>query len=415
MTPRRGSIYLPVLIVGSIVSAMAVGGLLALRADARTSQLRTDAAEARLLAQAGLESARALILADPAWRTSRSNGTWLSNVRLPGTNGTFSVNVTNPLGALDRSLSDPVTVSATARVRSASQTLTLTFGAVSDSPVTALRPSLAARGNISITNATISGTGQRISTNGLLTASLLGNSVSVPVETGLASTGLVGFTGGTNVLSAPRTYPDTSAFDYYCSNGVSISYSSLPSGNSGRIINRQLLSTATNPFGSTSANGVYVINCNGGALTIQDSRLVATLVVLNASSVTVQGSVNWVPATSGLPALMVQGPLTLSTTSSSLSEASIALNLNPTGTAFPWPSGTTNTSTADSYPSSINGLIYASGNVSLSGSVAVHSVITRGSLSVTGSLTLFSDGRYAATPPPGFTVPVLGILDNSIR
>lgn len=399
--PRRGSIYLPVLLIGMIVSAMAIGGIVSVRSTARAFQLRTDAAEARALALAGLETARATINSDPTWRTSRSAGTWLSGVPLG--NGTFSVSVVNPAGALSRAATDPVVVTATASVRSARQTLSCTLAPAEITPRSSLNASAGARQGLSFNSATVTGASQLISTNAVATASVSGNSVSPDLETGVTVVGLTGFTGSRSVLATPRNYPTpAAAFESYLAQATAISYTSLPSGNSGRILRRTLLSPASNPFGTTNSRGIYLIDCAGGALTIEDLRVVGTLVVINASGVTVRNAVHWAPASADLPALLVRGPLSLATGAADLTETSASANLNPTGTPYPLTSGTTDSDTADAYPSRIEGLVYASGNITTSGSVDAFQILSDGTLSISGALRLRYDRRHLDTPPEGF-------------
>jgi hypothetical protein len=406
--------------VSSIIAAMAIGGAVAVRSTARSTTLRSDTSDARFLATAGIEAVRAVIASDSNWRTNRSNGTWFSNVSLVAsgagakTPGNFTVSVVNPSGALNRSSSDSVTITSVGAARTATHTLSATLGVTASAAYTCVNTSAFAAVQVNVNSASITASGQILSTNGLIVASLTGNNVPVDVESGLLSTGLVGFTGKNTVLSTPRTYPDSTAFDWYSSNGTSITYTSLPSGQSGRIIDRQLLSPTANPFGATASNGIYVINCGGGKLTIQDSRIVGTLVVLNASLVVVQNSVNWAPASSGMPALMVQGPLQLAYTATNLNET-LGVNFNPSSTPYPYVGGTSNSNQTDSYPSAITGLVYASGDITTSNSITVHSLITRGTLNISGTLNLRSDFRYASSPPPGFCSYTFGILDNSYQ
>lgn len=413
---RKGSIYLPVLFVGAILTALCVGGLTIVRANARTLQLRADAAEARLLAQAGLDAARAIIKSDPLWRTNRSNGTWLSGVQLNTNGGTFTVSVTNPNGALNRNQTDSVTVTSVGTARTATQTLSCTIGQVAAAPLSCLSISAGGASAASFSSASISGTSQLLSTNGLLTATLFGNNVSVDLESTL-SIFLFGFSGHSNILAASRTYPDTSSvFDYYTTNGTTISYSSLPSAHSGRDISNTVISPATNPYGATNSLGIYIIDCGNGKLTIEDCRLVGTFVILNASSVVIDGSVNITPAADGLPAILVQGPLQLAYSSTVLSESGGSNpNFNPAGTPYPYPSGSSDNNENDTYPSTIDGLVYATGNISVTGTNSVHTLLTNATLSVSGTLTLKSDGRYSASGCPGFQTLTFGEIPNSRR
>ena len=121
------------------------------------------------------------------------------------------------------------------------------------------------------------------------------------------------------------------------------------------LIEGQLLSPAVNPFGSTNASGIYVLNCGNQNLVIANSRIVGTLVLLNANNNTsVQGSMIWEPAIANYPALLVASNLSFSTTSAGLSESTYGVNFNPPGTPYPYNGGTSNNTQTDGFPSLIN-------------------------------------------------------------
>ena len=67
---RRGVTYVLVLGATLIVGAMGYGGMLAVRAKARTANMLTDAAEARMLAVSAINLARLKIQNDLNWRTT---------------------------------------------------------------------------------------------------------------------------------------------------------------------------------------------------------------------------------------------------------------------------------------------------------------------------------------------------------
>ncbi|WP_411286495.1 hypothetical protein [Phenylobacterium sp.] len=72
--------------------------------------------------------------------------------------------------------------------------------------------------------------------------------------------------------------------DFWVDN-VSLQVLSAPSG---KAIYRQVISTATNPFGVTfNSNGIYVLNLGGADLTISNSMIVGTLIIQNAGTVRV--------------------------------------------------------------------------------------------------------------------------------
>lgn len=123
------------------------------------------------------------------------------------------------------------------------------------------------------------------------------------------------------------------------------------------------------------------------------------------------GSVNWVPAETTLPCLLVQGSVILDyalmlkeATVTSLAGA-VQTNFNPTGTPYPYSTGTVDTDTSDNYPSLIDGLIYASRDSSVMNQLTFHSFMCGGNLTfgtTAVAWTVTRDTRYYTTPPRGF-------------
>ena len=115
----------------------------------------------------------------------------------------------------------------------------------------------------------------------------------------------------------------------------------------------------------------------GADLTISGSMIVGTLIVQNAGTVHVgSGPVQWRPAKPGLPALVVDGNVTLSFSRFALNERELNVNLNPSGT--PDELGSTDTSMNDFYMPEIRGLIFASGDVLIEGDVVLNGTVMAG-------------------------------------
>jgi hypothetical protein len=390
----RGSAYVALLGLSLLVAVIGTGGLLISRAQSRAADLQRDMGEARLNAVSAVQYGRAQIDKDPNWRSTHVNGSWYANIPLG--NGTFSLDVTNPNGPLNNSMSDPVVLTGTGVCGSAVQQVQATLTATV-TPLTCLQTAITA-GSISFANTTVNASGQVIAAIGSVTAGTGGTGATIDgdVEAG----GLVsGFTynGKTTSNAAPRTMPASTVFDYYKANGTTVSY-----GSTGGAISKTLISPAANPMGGgTNTRGIYVIDCGGGTLSISLCRVVGTLVVLNTSGVTVQSSVTWDPAVAGYPCLLVQGPLTLKMVTTALAENK-STNLNPTGTPYPYPSGSVDGDTSDSYPSAINGLVYCTGDCTTGSGPQVNILLVGGTLSSTTTLTALGDAAVLANPPPGF-------------
>jgi Tfp pilus assembly protein PilX len=192
---------------------------------------------------------------------------------------------------------------------------------------------------------------------------------------------------------------------------LSMTDTSLPAN--AYVMDRVLLSPTSNPYGSTNAQGIYILNCQNQNVTIGPCRIVGTLVLLNAgSNTTIQGPIIWEPAVPGYPAFLTASPLTISVNSSvGLSEATLGVNFNPPGTPYPFVGGNTNATASDGYPSIINGLIYCGGDLTVSSSPTINGcIISAGSIQLnSASLNLTYGNASYAYPPPGFstTLPAL--------
>jgi len=131
-----------------------------------------------------------------------------------------------------------------------------------------------------------------------------------------------------------------------------------------REIRGEVLSPLSNPFGANlNGEGVYVIDCLGQQVVIAESRIVATIVLVNpASGSGVQNAVNWEPAVANYPALLVDGSMRFEFDNTPLSEAAVKTNFNPAGTPY---LGSEDSDKKDEYPSLIKGLVYVSGDLTV--------------------------------------------------
>lgn len=393
-----GTAYVVVLSLMIMVFTIAMGAMLATRSQARAAAMYSDTAQARVLAQSAVEMCLLIMDNDPTWRRTRSNGYWISNQPLGV--GTVSVSVVNPLGVLNRSDADPITITGVGNYGNAMQRTQIVLAGAS-TPYSCLSAAMVSGGLMSLGSSTVNAKNQTLASNAAITA-LLG-SIDADVESILGGTGLF-FLGSNRILATSRTLPNSNAFDFYTNVGVAIPITSIGTSNGSRTIERVLISPKNNPYGGTKqTQGIYVIDCQNQKLVITNCRIVGTLVLLNPGSGTVvQGSVSWVPAVSNYPGLMVQGNLSLAMSGTALSEATISTNLNPTGTPYTYPSGTANVTVTDSYPSRIDAMVYASGDVTASSTNTIKMLIANGSISVSGTLNLSYDATCFNSPPSGF-------------
>ncbi len=175
------------------------------------------------------------------------------------------------------------------------------------------------------------------------------------------------------------------------------------------VMDGQLLSPTKNPYGAPNPEGVYVLDCGGKDVVVSNSRIVGTLLLLNpGSDTTVQGSMNIEPAVTNYPALMTDGSITVALSSTALSETGLGVNFNPVGAAYPYQAGTgtfTNATATDSYPSAINGLVYAGDDFVMDANTVIDGgVVVSGKTTLQGTtLQVNYKSVYLNTPPPGFT------------
>jgi len=410
MNPRRGNIYFLVLAVCLLVGMIGLGAVLAARAQIRSVGQTADFDEARLYARSGIELGTWLAN-QSNFRNTYSNGSWIARQKLGSGVLSISGNNVNPALPLNNSDTDPVVVTAIGYKGIAVHETQVQL--VAKPQALTCLPTCADFGGGVTLGALLSTVtltcNQPFSTNGNLSA--VQANMTGPLEyAGSLSIGLLCSGSFTTTHIAPRGLPDPNhVFDYYKSHGTPIAISSLYSASlGGYAIQNCLLSPGNNPFGPTDPQGIYIVDCGslGNTITIQNCRIVGTLVILNAGAgSSVAGSVNWAPAVSNYPCLLVQSAIgssfALQYTNAAISESSIGVNLNPPSTPY---NGISNTTTTDAYPSVIAGLVYCSGALSVANYVTIKGVlVVNGGLTWTsGTMSLTWDNLYSHNPPPGF-------------
>lgn len=191
--------------------------------------------------------------------------------------------------------------------------------------------------------------------------------------------------------------PSENLFTYYRNTGTQINLS----GNTS--YDRVLFSPVSNPAGTgVDTRGVYVINANGHTVTITNSRIVGTLIIINASAQSRIGErVSMAPASSNQPTLLVNGSIEFAMTSNDLTETVAGRNLNPAGAPY---LGVTDTDTADAYPTRLRGLVYVSGNANVTENSAFEGTLwIRGKLNVAATKTATVRWTPLTDPIPGFS------------
>ncbi|MCY2973717.1 MAG: carbohydrate binding domain-containing protein [Planctomycetota bacterium] len=119
---RSGTIYVMAMGTSLIVVCLAVASLQSVRVQRRMNDSTSQAANARKLAQSGLEFVQHRILTDTGWRSQFANGVPVSRTT---TGGSFSVTLTDPDdGIVANQTTDPIIVTSVGTFGSAQQTAT---------------------------------------------------------------------------------------------------------------------------------------------------------------------------------------------------------------------------------------------------------------------------------------------------
>lgn len=395
---RQGSVYVAVLGVALIIAVMAIGAMAVQRTQRHMVARQQDLVQARINALAGIEMGRLRIQKDSAWRTTFSNGIWEQDVAVP--TGTYTLEGVDPTdGDLTNDELQTVTLGATGTSGTAIQKIAATFQP-DIVPLNCLEVAVVG-GSATFDHADVT-CDQTIASNTWMWA----NSANVHsyVE---ATQWILGWTywQGRHSYAKSRDLPDSdTVFDYYVNHGTSISINDLPLSPGSREMSKILLSPNLNPFGTgqTNAAGVYVIDCLGQDVKISESRIVGTIVLLNAGAGTeVKRMLNWAPAVTNYPALLVQGNIQLRFESGHLlKERDEKVNFNPIGTPY---AGSQDDDQVDEYPTELKGLVYVSGSCLWKDKAHITGVVLVG-----GGMTFDQDpvmtysSVYYENPPPGF-------------
>ena len=391
---RRGTVYIVILATVLLAFVMAVSGLLAIGVQATSVRARSDADQARDLAYAGVQTLAQQCADSYTWRSSaRTTPTQTLTI---GT-GKAIIAYSGTGAANFLSLDQPVSFTSQGQYNNSIYRIAATLNP-SYIGMDCLDNALCAGGTIIGYNSTIKSNGKLWSNT-----SVAMSSTSLTMDTYSAST----ITGSTYVSSTTanagtKTIPDaTMALDYYKSVGSAVTIAS------NTVYTGRLISPAVNPFGVIGqTDGIYAINCNGKTVTFQNGRIFGTLVFYNnTAGVTITNSNYIGPANAGLPVILTDGNLYITTNTKQFNESTD--NLNPAGVPY---GGVTDSNKTDQLAAELNGLFYATGNITIKGGVTLNGqVIAGGNITLgksSGSNTLFLSLRYVPIPvaPPGFRV-----------
>jgi hypothetical protein len=220
-------------------------------------------------------------------------------------------------------------------------------------------------------------------------------------------------TGGVTILSLPVAMPPSGVESMYVSLGTSIN-------GAGTTLDRIVLSPALNPWGSPNSDGVYVLSTSND-VTIRRCRILGTLVVVcPGHTVKIDMPVLMQPARPDYPVLIVDGNLDLEyDASGGLSESANGTNYNPVGAPY---QNVTDSDTADTYASEIDGLVHIKGTIIMNmaplfrGAIICESGALTNAIDVSGTPTVVYDPTLYSSPPMGYTKSVtMSIQAGSYR
>ncbi|MBX3364452.1 MAG: hypothetical protein KF866_06785 [Phycisphaeraceae bacterium] len=385
----RGSAYVLVLGATAIIGALAIGAAHALPSMKRSAEWSAEAARARLASASALElSAHVALQGD-------FRETYKDAVMHTVAGARVMVEALAPDGGkVEDDPDTDVLVRAEATVGKGVQTRHLLLEAKTLTMNT-LTAAIGAQGTLTINGVTVTADAPVVSGNTMVLIS-----ATLSADAG-ATTACLGSTyGGRVVTGIAPNFPGEDLIEHYRAQATSVS---LP-GN--RRLEKGILAPGHNTFGAANANGVYVIDCGGQNVTIQDVRIVGTLVVVNpGSGSSIKNSVLMTARSPGQPVLLVLGSMNFDYSTSLLRESTLKVNFNPSGVPY---NGVTNNNTSDSYPSIIDGFVYVHGDLTVTRSMHFRGVLLAGgNMTVTGDMHVEYRSDIAQNPPPLTSAHVL--------
>ena len=353
---RSGYLYVAVLMTALIISMMGLVALSSATLRTSTSADHNNQVQAELLAQSAIEDCLQKLASNSSWRSTWTHDTETTPVVL-GT-GTFSWKLIDDDGDLADDDSDSVRVIGIGRVGrivSAESVRLIASGLGLD----CLQHPLVCNAVIKTSPFCSIYTDQTVFSND----DVMANAAFSSIQGNAAAVGKIsGNVSGTITEFAPaKRMPGSSALDYYLDNGTYISAADISAAVGSLLITKQLITPAINPFGSTNAEGIYVIDCQNTMIKIRDCRIVGTLVILNpGNNSALSGSLCWESAVANYPALIVAGDIKMQFNAVPLNETTSGVNFNPDGSPY---RGNQDSDLLDVYPSEILGLVYVTGEL----------------------------------------------------
>ncbi len=245
---RSGSVYIVAMGASLIVACLGVASLQAVRVQRRINEEISQLANAKKLAQSGIEFAQQRILTDTNWRTFFTNGVPVSRNT---TGGSFSVTLTDPDdGSIANQSTDPIIVTSVGTFGSSTQKLTA-YLEPQTQLFAAARSALFAPTEVQFNGCTI--TSNAWAYSDLLMNVVSNSTINMNCMAASRSGSSSAFTqrfiqGGTWPMDKPDMVPTSSTYvgKFYSDNAVIITASDLPTGGTELIKNGGFETDATN-------------------------------------------------------------------------------------------------------------------------------------------------------------------------
>jgi hypothetical protein len=396
--PRRGSAYVLILMVASLVAVIGLSALNVERVRAHRVPAQNDWEEAGMLATSAVENALVTINAATGWRSLFSNNTPSAPIALG--RGTYQWKLVDEIdGNLGNDISQPVRLYGIGRVGQAVRIYSVLLPGTTGPDV--FRTAVASCKDI-LSTGTLTLIGGPLFTTGKYTSGTL---TTGDVEAASVTNRSM-ITGTVTTPPPSRVMPSSSVYDTYLPLATDIPFNDIPLAQ----ISGKVLSAASNPYGTANAQGIYKISVRAGTtLTITNSRLVATLLIELLAGATLNvGNTNlWETPAGNYPILIIKSTSTatvrLSASAATLNEWSSLVNYNPAGTPY---NGQSDTDTTDSYPNTLNGFIHiigASVSTTLSQITLGKTIFSEGPITLTSNVTINVDPALFSNPPMGYT------------
>ena len=336
----------------------------------------------------------------------RPHGTWTSTTFANGAEVVVSV-VDPGDGDLADDPMDSIQIVAEGSYGAARRKLGVSLYATVE-PIDVLRTALHAAGGFDVqAMKSVVVQGAPLSSNGLINNS---GSITGDVEcNAYTGTGTVAGTVTPNAPSKPN--PDASVMSQLQAAATAIPFQST--------MDKFVLSSGVNPWGSPNPNGVYFINTGGADVALKRFRVQGTLVVQCGSNrtVTIEDAALIEPHSPDYPAIVTDGSIDLKLKSDSmqLSESAEGTNFNPPGAPY---NGVSDSDQSDVYPNEIRGLVHVKGAVKFSECTkVVGAVVTERSSApfvwTASPIQIVYDPILASNPPLGYRKYQMKIEANS--